>query len=121
MKYLKQFIVGSSYLVTLPYFYAVNYSRSEKNYKYSDYTFVAPLWFGIWNVLFFILSKKFKFSMRRRFLYASITSSISIMIIGTLFKTYNFNRKQWIKYYLGIFIKYLVVWNLIMYNIEKNI
>ena len=106
MKYLKQFIVGSSYIITLPYFYAVKYSRNEKNYSYSDYTFVAPLWFGIWNVIFFIIGEKFKLSMRLRFLYASIASSLSIMIIATIFRTYNFTKKQWIKYYIGIFILY---------------
>ena len=116
MKYLKQFIVGSSYLVTLPYFYAVRYMRSDKNYNYSDYTFVAPLWFGIWNIIFFIIAEKYKLSMRKRFLYASIASSISIMIIVKVFKTYNYTGRRFLKYCIGIFIKYLLVWNLVMYK-----
>ena len=55
MKYLEQFIVGSSWAATLPFFYKVG--RIEKNYSYYAYTLLAPLWLGLWNV-FSLMSPK---------------------------------------------------------------
>ena len=37
------------------------------------------------------------------------------------FETYENDYKEWIIYYLGIFIKYLLVWNLIIRQIENHI
>jgi len=121
MKYLKQFIIGSSYLVFLPYFYAVQKSRTNKNYTYFHYTLVAPVWLGLWNVISLIISERFNLSMQMRFVVVSIISSLSIMFIATYFNTYNFTKDEWKKYYFHIFIKYLMIWNLVVYNIEKNI
>ena len=56
MKYLKDFVLGSSYLVFLPYFYSVHNSQSTKNYSYYEYTLVAPVWFGIWNIISLIIA-----------------------------------------------------------------
>ena len=121
MKYLKQFVIGSSYLVFLPYFYSVYNIRKTKNYSYYNYTLAAPIWLGVWNVLSLIIAEHFNLTMRKRFLLVSILSSISIMIIATLMKSYNFTKKEWLDYYFHIFIKYLFVWNGIVYLIEKYI
>ena len=51
MKYLKQFVIGSSYLVFFPFFYSVKNNQPKKTYNYYDYTLVSPLWFGIWNII----------------------------------------------------------------------
>ena len=56
MKYLKQFVIGSSYLVFAPFFYAVENNQPKKTYDYYNYTLIAPIWFGVWNVLSLILS-----------------------------------------------------------------
>ena len=119
MKYLKQFIIGSSFIVILPFYYAVYNSRKEKNYTYYNYTLVAPIWLGLWNVISLILARHFKLSMRNRFLLVSFISSVMIMIISTYFKTYDFSKDEWIKYYIEIFIKYLIIWNILVYNVEK--
>ena len=57
--------------------------------------------------------------MKIRFLVISILSSLSIMIISTYYKSYNFTKKEWYQYYLYIFIKYILIWNIVIYNIEK--
>ena len=119
MKYLKQFVIGSSYLVFLPYFYAVQKSQSKKNYTYFQYTLIAPIWLGLWNVISLVIAERYNLSMRMRFLVVSIISSICIMLISTYFKTYDFDKKEWMKYYFYIFIKYLIIWNVVVYNIEK--
>ena len=121
MKYLKQFIIGSSYLVFLPYYYSVYNNRNTKNYSYYHYTLAAPIWLGLWNVLSLIIAENFNLSMRKRFLLVSIMSSISIMLIATAMNSYNFTKKEWRDYYIHIFIKYLLVWNVVVYSIEKYI
>ncbi len=121
MKYLKQFVIGSSYLVFIPYFYSVMKSQSKKNYTYFNYTLVAPIWLGVWNVISLIIAEKFNLSMRMRFLVVSLISSLSIMLLATYLKSYDFDKNEWKKYYLYIFIKYLIIWNIIVYNIERHV
>ena len=122
MKYLKQFIVGSSAIITVPFFnyFVLNY-HPKKNYSYSDYSLISPFWFAIWNVSSLVLAEYFNLTMRQRFFLISVISSISIMIIATYLKSYNFSKKEWKKYYLYIFIKYLLIWNILIYFIENNL
>ena len=119
MKYLKQFVVGSSFLVFAPFYYAVQNNQPKKTYDYYTYTFIAPVWFGVWNIISLILAQQLQLSMRERFLLISFLSSFSIMIIATHLKSYNFTSEEWKKYYFYIFIKYMIVWNIVIYNIEK--
>ena len=121
MKYLKQFVIGSSYIVFAPFFYAVEKSQPKKTYSYYDYTLIAPVWFGIWNIISLLLAEYFNLTMRQRYILVSILSSLSVMVIATYLKSYNFTTEEWKKYYLYIFIKYMLVWNIIIYNIEKNL
>ena len=120
MSYLKQFVIGSSYIVFAPFFYAVQ-NNKFKTYEYYTYTLIAPVWFGLWNIISLILSNILKLNLKERFLLISILSSISIMLIATYGNAYKYTKEEWIKYYLHIFIKYMIVWNLIIYNIEKNV
>ena len=83
MKYLKQFVIGSSYIIFAPFYYAVENSQPKKTYSYYDYTLVAPVWFGIWNIISLKLAEYLKLTMRQRFLLVSILSSLSIMAIAT--------------------------------------
>ena len=121
MKYLKQFIIGSSYLVFFPFFYSVKNNQPKKTYNYYDYTLVSPLWFGIWNIISLIIAENLNLTLNQRFIVISIISSLSIMIIATYLKSYNFTKKEWKKYYIYIFLKYMFVWNIIILNIEKYI
>lgn len=121
MTYLKEFILGSSYFVFLPHFYAVQNSQSKKTYSYYHYTLVAPVWYGIWNIISFIIAKQFNLTKRLRFFLISIISSLCIMGIAYYFKTYNFTNEEWRKYFLYIFIKYLLVWNIIVFYLDKYI
>ena len=109
MKYLKQFVIGSSALVVFPFYYAVQNNQPKKTYTYYRYTFLAPIWFGLWNIISLILADYFNLSLRMRFFLISILSSLSIMSIATYFKSYNFTDAEWKKYYAYIFLKYLIV------------
>lgn len=119
MNYFKPFVIGSSYLVVAPFFYAVKNNQPKKTYSYYNYTLIAPVWFGLWNMISLYLASAFKLSLQMRFLVISVLSSLSIMIIATHLKSYNFTKEEWYEYYLYIFVKYLIVWNIIIYNLEK--
>ena len=119
MKYLKQFVIGSSFLVFSPFYYAVHNNQPKKTYDYYTYTLIAPVWFGIWNIISLILAQQFDLTMRERFILISLISSLSIMSLATYLQSYTFTKEEWKKYYLYIFIKYMIVWNLVIYNIEK--
>ena len=121
MKYLKQFIIGSSFLVFAPFYYAVQNNQPKKTYNYYTYTLLAPVWFGVWNIISLILAQQFNLSMRERFLLISVISSFSIMALATYLQSYRFTRKEWTNYYKYIFIKYILVWNIIVYNLEKKL
>lgn len=121
MELLKSFVIGSSFIVCLPFFYAVLYHAPNKRYSYENYTLFAPIGLGIWNMISLILAEYLGLTPRQRFALISVISSMSTMLMSTLFKTYNFTEKEWKKYYLSIFIKYLIVWNIIIYNIDKYI
>ena len=121
MKYLKEFIIGSSFLVFLPYFYSVQNSQSKKNYSYYHYTLVAPIWLGLWNVISLIIAEYFGLSKRQRFFVISVISSLCIMAIAFYFKTYDFTDEEWRKYFFYIFGKYLLIWNIVVYYLDKYI
>ena len=121
MKYLKQFVIGSSYLVFIPFFWFVKNNLKDKNYTYFDYTISAPIYFGVWNVISLLLAEQLGLSMKERFLLVTPLSALSIMIFAKYYKKYNFTKKQWSQYSILLFAVYIVVWNVVIYNIEKSI
>jgi hypothetical protein len=121
MKYLKQFIIGSSFPVLAGFYYSVKKQQPKKTYDYFNYTMAAPLWFGIWNIISLVIAEKFNLSTETRFLLISVISSLSIMLIASCLQSYNFTQEEWKSYYTYIFIKYMIVWNIIIQFIEKNI
>ena len=120
MLYLKQFIIGSSFPIVAPYFYGFH-TLKRPGSSYFNYTFYAPLWFGVWNVISLILAEHYKLSTRVRFLTISFITYISIVIIATYNNVYNFTKKQWIQYYIGLLLLYLFIWNIVIYSIENCI
>ena len=119
MKYLKEFIIGSSFPVIVIFYYMVYNHQENKNYSYYHYTLLAPIWFGLWNILSLIIANKYKLSKRIRFFIVSILSLLSIYVIAQRF--YTKTEKEWEFYYFQQFIKYMFVWNIIIYTIDKYI
>ena len=121
MKYLKEFVIGSSIAVVAPFYYMVYNHQPNKQYSYYDYSLIAPVWFGLWNIVSLVIAKHYGLSKRMRFFVISVLSYISIISISTYFKTYNQTREEWNFYYLQQFIKYMLVWNIVIYNLDKYI
>ena len=118
MKYLKEFIIGSSIIVVLPFYYST-YHSSQKTYSYYSYTLLAPLWFGLFNVISLIIAEQFNLSKRLRFFTISIISLLSIYFIAHFY--YDKTRKQWLFYYFQQFIAYMITWNIIIFYLDKYI
>ena len=74
MKYLREFVIGSSILVLFPFLYKVAFYTPNKKFSYEHYSFLAPLWFGLWNVISLVIAEKYGLSMRMRFFIISIIS-----------------------------------------------
>ena len=119
MKYLKELIIGSSFPVIVLFYYLVYNYKGDKNYDYFSYTLAAPLWFALWNVISLMIAEKYNLSKRYRFFSVSILSLLSIYIIAQYF--YDKTDKEWNIYYLQQFIRYMFVWNIIIYNLDKYI
>ncbi len=69
MGYIREFVIGSSFPVFLPHFIAVaGLDESKLNYTYKQYTFIAPLYYGLMNVISLLLAIRLKLSDRQRYL-----------------------------------------------------
>ena len=120
MKYLREFVIGSSALVFLPFFYTT-YKSTAKNYKYKTLTIGWPLLVGLYNVLSLIIAESFGLSNRLRFFIITIIGYITALLFVHLNNLYDFTEKEWKKYYIKLFIGHFIIWNVVIYNIEKYI
>ena len=119
MKYLKEFVIGSSIAVVAPFYYMTYNHQPNKQYSYYDYSLIAPIWFGLWNIISLIIAEKFKLSKRLRFLTISIISLLSIYFIAHFY--YDKTKKEWYFYYFRQFIKYMIIWYIIIFYLDKYI
>ena len=120
MKYLKQFIAGSSFIVLAPFYYGFNKIKKE-DYSYFNYTFLCPLYFGFWNIISFIVANKFKITMQKRFFLTSIITYVFTTSFVTYNDVYDFTKQEWFIYYFTLLLLYLFTWNFVIYQIEKLI
>ena len=150
MKYLKEFIIGSSFPIFF-LFFVFTYEAIQKKkqtdpelleylkkkpplnpfwnqisnysyYTYYSYTLYTPFYFGITNIISLIIANHFKLSKRMRFVVISILASIFTITIVTVNNVYKWKTtKEQLQYYVKIFISYMFVWNILVYNIDKYI
>lgn len=122
MKYIREFVIGSSIVVLIPLYYSVYNNRPKKKYSYYHYSLIAPFWFGIWNILSLLMAMNYGLSNKERYFFISILSFITLFILqNTLLNGYDYNKGEWNNYYINIFVKYLLVWNIVIYNLDKYI
>lgn len=120
MEYLRAFVIGSSILVVISHFYAVaNLDEAKLNYTYKQYTFVAPIYYGIMNMLSLYLAILLNLSPRVRYLMIGTISPLIVISFSYFAKTYDYDNDEWIKYGVGLFIKHFLIWNVIVYTLNK--
>jgi hypothetical protein len=122
MKYLRAFVIASSFLVFLPHFIAVaSLDESKINYTYKQYTFIAPLYYGLMNMVSLYLALQFNLSSRQRYLLIGTLSPIIVVLFAYLFKTYQYDETEWISYGLRLFTKHFLIWNIIVYYLNSQV
>ena len=121
-KYLRSFIIGSSYPVFILYFLVVRYIVKKNVYKFNDYVIIAPLALGVFNMLSLYISEIYHIDLRKRLLVTSMVLPIVIFMFGYLTKQYSFKKaKEWLWYYVNLCIIYLIVFNIIVYYLESHV
>ena len=123
-KYLKSFVIGSCAFATVPWIWSQALLRKKENvvnYDYYSYSWQMPIRRGLCNIFSLFISDIFSLSLRNRFIVITFIDWILTLITNIFYNTYNYNHKEWINYGINLFIKYLVWWNIIIYNLEKYI
>ena len=120
MEYVRAFVIGSSFPVFLPHFLTVaNLDERNLNYTYKQYTFVAPLYYGLMNMLSLWLALQLKLSDRQRYLLIGTLSPLIVITFSYVFKTYDYEGNEWFTYGIGLFVKHFLIWNIIVYFLNR--
>jgi hypothetical protein len=120
MEYLRAFVIGSSFPVFLPHFITVaNLDERDLNYTYKQYTFVAPLYYGVMNMVSLLLAKQLKLSDRQRYLLIGTLSPLIVLLFSYTFETYDYQGTEWLTYGAGLFVKHFLIWNIIVYFLNR--
>lgn len=121
-EYIRAFVIGSSFLVFLPYFFAVSrFNPKDFNFSYVLYTFLAPVCLGLMNVFSLFIKNKFNLSNENRFLFISLLAPTLVLLTVMFFKIYNYTKKRWISHSVKVYLLYFCVWNFVVYNLDKYV
>jgi VanZ family protein len=120
--YLRAFVIGSSYLVFVSHFLAVGTADEKQlNYTYKQYTFVAPVYLGLMNMISLFVANAYNLSRRMRYVVFGSVSPLIVSSFSYLFQTYTYSNEKWITYFIGLFIKHFIIFNVIIYSLDKYI
>jgi ATP/ADP translocase len=86
-----------------------------------SYTFLAPVALGLMNVISLFLAKQLNLSRENRFLLISILAPTGVLAVIILFKMYNYTREKLAIHIVSLYIFYFVIWNLVVYNLDKYV
>lgn len=118
-KYVKSFIIGSSWPTFILFFLVVFSYGNQINISYPLYSFGAPLFLGLLNVFGLYISDQYNLTKTQRFIITALIGTLIVSIVITLFKVYNYTTKtQFVEHYIKLFIFYLFIFGLIVSNIE---
>lgn len=135
-KYLRAFIVGSSFVALLPFFLVVNSTNLQisnyipllkilnphkRNYSFEQYVFIAPLFLGFVNMLSLYISTKYTIVKSNRYLWASFFIPTFVILFSFIGKFYSFDQTEWINYILLVYCGHFILWNYIIRYLENNI
>ena len=122
MEYLRAFVIGSSMPVFFPHFLAVaNLDETKINYTYKQYTFVAPLYYGLMNMISLYIAILFHLSRRQRYLLIGTLSPLIVISFSYFLKTYDYKGDEWLKYGVGLFFKHFLIWNIVVFLLDTYV
>jgi len=123
-QYLRAFVIGSSFFVFIPYFLAVKYLSDQKftNFSYENYTLYAPIALGLYNVFSLYIVNKMKISKKYSLLLISIIAPTVVAIGIYTRKAYNYTTlTQWFNHIWKLYLVYFIVFNFILYYLDKYV
>ena len=104
-----------------PFLWDIIWPKKYKFYTYFRYTLQVPLFFGILNIISLIIAEHFGLTLRNRFVVIGVISWLFMMVRQTINNIYNFKTiGRFIRYYIVMFILYMFIWNIVIYNLEKH-
>mgnify|MGYP006113664159 FL=1 len=122
MKYLKEFIIGTSSFIYIPWMISVQYTDLPKRYSYYDFTMVSPIRGGIWNLISIYIATLFNLSNNVRFIASTIIHWLLTIIYVNKYKLYVFkSKKRRYIYYFNLLLACIIQWNVIIPFLENNI
>ncbi len=120
--YLRAFIIASGIAVVLPHYAAVaNLDESKLNYTYKQYSFVAPIYYGIMNMISLYIALLYHLSRRQRYVLIGTLSPLIVISFSYLFQTYDYTEKEWLRYGVGLFLKHFLIWNIVIFLLDKYV
>ena len=120
--YLRAFVIGSSFFVFAPFFWAVSRFKPEQfHFSYIPYTFLAPFALGMMNVVSLVIAEQYHLSMRYRHLVMSLIAPTIVLATIIVFKIYNYTMKEWIRHIVLLYLFYFVIFNVIVFNLDKYV
>jgi uncharacterized membrane protein len=120
--YLRAFVIGSSFPVFLLHFVTVaGLDERRLNYTYKQYSFIAPLYYGVMNVLSLYIAFILKLTDRQRYLLIGVLSPFIVISFSYIFETYDYQGNEWVNYGVGLFIKHFLIWNIIVYFLNRYV
>jgi hypothetical protein len=123
-QFLRAFVIGSSFFVFFPYFFIVSsLKKTNVNYSYKYYTFLAPIALGLFNVLSLYLSIIFNLTEINRFILISLLAPTLVALTVYFFKAYNnLNTfSDWFNYLWKLYLLYFIVFNFDVYLLDKYV
>ena len=121
-QYLRAFVIGSSCLVFLPYFYVVSHFTKEKfNFDYMTYTFLAPPSLGLMNMISLFIANQLNISKTNRFLLTSLIAPTIVLFTVVYFKIYNYKNREWVNHIVKLYLLYFIVFNIILFTLDKYV
>ena len=121
-EYIRAFVIGSSFIAFVPFFYVVsNFNPIDFNFNYKAYTFIAPVYLGLMNVLSLFFKNKFNLSDRKRYLLIGLISPTIVLFTILSLKLYNYTLKRWIVHSIKLYLIHFLIWNIIIYYLNKYV
>lgn len=121
-EYLRAFVIGSSFFVFAPFFFAVSrFDKKKVNFDYVTYTFLGPIGLGIMNVISLIIANKINLSRRMRYLVISLLTPTYVTFMIILFKAYNYTKIEWFNHIWKLYLFYFIIVNFNLYFLDKYV
>lgn len=121
-EYLRAFVIGSSFFVFAPFFFAVSrFDKKKINYDYVSYTFLAPIGLGFMNVISLLIANKFNLSRRMRYFITSLITPTYVTAMVIFLQLYNYSKMEWIHHIWKLYLFYFIIVNFNLYFLDKYV